>query len=204
MAGRPRLQSAFERIRFGPSRTLNVRDGLPSAAEATRRVDLWLRMHQAEPTGDVLIITGRGAGSEGGVSINRAAVLRTIAQLRRQGVVAGVREQNAGSFVVTVAPLRALLEAPARRRAERTVTLDRRPTTTIPGLDDDVRVTLRALAARALESLGVRVAAPSLLEAEMARQFSLIVRGAPGGTVSMEWLRRTLRRALSEFDDATN
>src|SRR6478735_11489094 len=101
------LQQAFYEVEFGASRTLNLRASLPTASEAARRVEAWLRQHQALQSGSVLIITGRGNNSEGGVSVVREAAIRVFHELRRKGIVESFVEHTAGSFVVTVAPMSA-------------------------------------------------------------------------------------------------
>src|SRR4051812_33539577 len=67
------LQQAFDEVRFGAARTLNLRASLPTASEAAARVDSWLRQHQVQRSDEVLVITGRGNNSEGGVSVVREA-----------------------------------------------------------------------------------------------------------------------------------
>src|SRR5258705_116075 len=42
------LQRAFDEARFGAARTLNLRESLPTGAEAARRVESWLRQHQVQ------------------------------------------------------------------------------------------------------------------------------------------------------------
>ena len=199
MGGGSNLRGALERLRFGPLRTLNVRAGQLSGAEAARRVDRWLRSKQVELTGEVHIITGRGAGSPGGIPVVRDASLRTLRSLVRQGVIRDVRADTAGSFIVRLAPLRALLEAPARRRTETPPPPHRAET--ILGLETDTRVALRTLAVRALESLGVGID-DALVTAEMERQFTVLVRAAPTGPSPDRWLRAAMDRALLEYNDA--
>ena len=41
-----RLQQAFDELHFGPSKTLNLRDLLPTADQATTRAESWLRERQ--------------------------------------------------------------------------------------------------------------------------------------------------------------
>src|SRR5688572_21607642 len=94
------LQRAFDEVRFGPSRILSVRDSMPSAREAEYRVEQWLRTKQAERAGEVLVITGRGAGSVDNVPVVRGTVQKLLGALRRRGVVSQVEEHTAGSFVV--------------------------------------------------------------------------------------------------------
>ena len=94
------LQQAFDEVRFGATRTLNLRASLPTGAEAARRVDVWLRQHQMQQSGELLIITGRGNNSEDGISVVREATLRVFHELHRKGVVQEFVEHTAGSFVV--------------------------------------------------------------------------------------------------------
>src|ERR671921_2398468 len=93
------LQRAFDEVRFGAARTLNLRESLPTGAEAARRVEAWLRQHQVQRSGELLVITGRGNNSESGVSVVREATLRVFHELRRKGVVEGFAEHTPGSFV---------------------------------------------------------------------------------------------------------
>src|SRR3989304_6999857 len=104
-------------LRFGRENTLDLRSSLPTGAEAAHRAELFLRERQVASAPEVLVITGRGNQSADGVPVVRPAVAAVLARLRRQGVVAGWQEHTPGSFVVTPAPITALLEAPRRRRA---------------------------------------------------------------------------------------
>src|SRR5689334_3336067 len=97
------LRQAFDQARFGPQRTLNLRETLPTAAAAVIRTEAWLRQHQIDRTDEVLIITGRGNQSIGGVSVVREAVIRLLHTLKRRGVVTGHQEHTPGSFAVTLA-----------------------------------------------------------------------------------------------------
>src|SRR5207302_3579071 len=81
------LHRAFDTVRFGASNILNLREGLPSVVEATRRAESWIRQRQVEGASEVLLITGRGKGSEGGISPVREAIVRLIASLRRRGIL---------------------------------------------------------------------------------------------------------------------
>ena len=108
--------AAFERVRFGPLRTLNVRASKLTRQESAARVESWLRSKQVELTGEVLVITGRGAGSLDGIPVVKEATQKVLNRLRRLGVIESYGEDTPGSFIVSLAPLRSLLEAPARRR----------------------------------------------------------------------------------------
>ncbi len=66
--------SALDEARFGMQRTLNLRESLPTVADAVARAEAWLRERQVTITGEVLIVTGRGKGSPGGVSVVREAI----------------------------------------------------------------------------------------------------------------------------------
>lgn len=105
------LAAAFDEARFGPARTLDLRAGLPTVAEALRRAEPWLRERQMAHAGEVLVITGRGLGSPGGVGAIRAAIGPMLTRLKRAGVIERVAEHNAGAFVVALAQIPALFEA---------------------------------------------------------------------------------------------
>ncbi|MFN2567473.1 MAG: hypothetical protein ABR499_20955 [Gemmatimonadaceae bacterium] len=195
------LWHAFDEARFGRERTLNLRASLPTPDEATRRADAWLRQQQIARTGDVLVITGRGKGSHEGVSVVREAVIRLLHSLKRKGVVASHEEHTPGSFVVTLAPMTALLEAPRRQRDARREVRTPRPAAppSLESLQPQTRDLLRDLAARALDHLGVHDRGP-FLEGEMLRQFSVLAAGIPVGTDRERALREAIRRAMEEYD----
>lgn len=198
MSSRPPA-SALERARFGPLRTLNVRVSLLTAEESAARVEAWLRSKQVELTGDVLVITGRGAGSIGGVPVVKDATQRVLNRLRRLKVIEAYGEDTPGSFVVTLAPLRSLLEAPKRRSTPSPMPARRKPN--IRGLKPDTRDRLQYLAGRALDALGVKRVTDKQVEAEMERQFSLIARTAPSGVDADKWVDSAVSRALREYAD---
>jgi hypothetical protein len=195
------LQQAFDEARFGPDRTLNLRTSLPTVAEATRRVELWLRERQMAKAGEVLVITGRGAGSEGGVSVVREAVQRLLTQLRKTGVVREMQEHTAGSFVVTLAPVTALFEAGRRTRRESGPIPVIVEPGALRGLEVETLVLLRQLADRALDTLGIQARPASMIEHEMLRQFAALGGGVPEGGDREGRLRAAMRVALDEFDD---
>src|SRR3954464_3422487 len=119
------LREAFDEARFGNGRTLNLRESLPTAAEAVARSEAWLRQQQvqlatADEVPEVLIITGRGNNSEGGVSVVRSAVEGLLHRLKQRGVVLRHEEHTAGSFVITLAPVKDLwtVRAPKQSVAE--------------------------------------------------------------------------------------
>jgi hypothetical protein len=190
------LRQAFDEMRFGARRTLNLRESLPSAADATARADAWLRQQQVNRADEVLIITGRGNRSVEGFSPVRDAVRRLLHVLKRRGVVTGHAEHTPGSFVVTLAPLTALWESPRRNRDRGVVP----PARTPPSLDElqpETRVLLRHLAERALEGLGLKDT-EDYLEAEMLRQFGAIAAGIGEGPRREARLRAALRAALEQ------
>ena len=105
------LRQAFDEIHFGATRTLNLRLSLPTASEAASRLERWLRQHQVQQSGEVLVITGRGNNSVDGISVVREASIRVFHEMRRKGVIEGFSEHTAGSFAVTRAPVKAMFDA---------------------------------------------------------------------------------------------
>jgi hypothetical protein len=192
------LRQAFDEVRFGDRRTLNLRESQPTAQDATARTEAWLRQQQVDRAEEVLIITGRGNQSEGGVSVVREAVIRLLHVLKRRGVIKGHEEHTPGSFVVTLAPVSALWES-ARRNGGRGVAPPPRTPPSLDELDEESRVMLRNLAERALEGLGIKDT-QEFMQGEMLRQFSAIaatVRDAPDRDAS---LRAALRTALDQHE----
>jgi hypothetical protein len=196
-----KLWQAFDEARFGAERTLNLRATLPTPDEATRRADSWLRQQQIAQTGDVLIITGRGKGSHEGVSVVREAVIRLLHSLKRKGVVASHEEHTPGSFVVKLAPIHELLEAPRRLRdaSRKSQTPPPPEPPSLEALQPQTRALLRDLAGRALDHLGVHDR-ERFLEGEMLRQFSLLAAGIPNGVDRERWLQEAIRRAMEAYD----
>ncbi|HEV8217324.1 MAG TPA: Smr/MutS family protein [Gemmatimonadaceae bacterium] len=192
------LKQAFDEARFGSQRTLNLRESLPTADQATKRAESWLRQSQVARAGEVLIITGRGRGSDGGISVVREAINALLHVLRRRGVVREFREHTAGSFVVTLAPIAELWEAPRRKRDRATAEPPNQPPT-LQGLDEHTRVLLHDLAERALEGLGVKDTA-EFIEGEMARQFSAIAASIGAGRDDEAALREAIRAALEQHE----
>lgn len=192
------LRQAFDEVRFGPQRTLNLRESLPTPADATARAEAWLRQQQVDRAEEVLIITGRGNQSEGGVSVVRDAVVRLLHVLKRRGVITGHEEHTPGSFIVTPAPLSALWESPRRNRGRGVAPPPKTPPS-LEDLDEETRVMLRNLAERALEGLGLKDTA-TFLQGEMLRQFGAIaatVGDAPGREAR---LRTAIRAALDQHE----
>jgi hypothetical protein len=192
------LQQAFDEVRFGAARTLNLRSTLPTGSEAAARLERWLRQHQVQQSDEVLVITGRGNNSEGGIAVVREASIRVLHELRRKGVIEAFAEHTAGSFVVTLAPMKAMLQAVGRRREQ---TPPPRPAAppTLEALADETRQLLRVLAERSLDALGVRDRAP-FVESEMLRLFGSLAATVPEGPDRERRLRTALRSAMSEYD----
>lgn len=195
------LKHAYDEARFGSDRTLNLRTHLPTAEEARRRADAWLRERQASGAGEVLVITGRGNNSDAGFSVVREAVARTLRTLRRLGVVDAIAEHTPGSFVVTLAPMRRLWES-ARRAIPATHDRAARHVAAPVGLEPETVALLRALAERSLDALGIRDR-EAFLEREMATQLAVLVRAVPDGPDREARLREVIRRALDEDDERT-
>jgi hypothetical protein len=192
------LQQAFDEARFGATRTLNLRESLPTADQAATRAESWLRQQQIDRAGEVLIITGRGNNSAGGYSVVREAVIRLLHVLRRRGVVAGHEEHTAGSFVVALAPVSALWESP-KRNAGRGVAAPSRTPPSLDELDAETRQLLRNLAERALEGLGVKDTA-DFLEGEMLKQFGALAKSVGDAPGREARLRAAVRAALDQHE----
>ncbi len=195
------LRQALDEARFGSERTLNLRATLPSAEEATRRAEAWLRQQQAASAGEVLVVTGRGNSSPGGVSVVREAVARLLSSLRRRGVVADVREHTPGSYVVRLASLRDLAEAPRPKRERAAPAPHPADPPAIAALEPETRALLRRLAEQALDALGIATGEP-FVEAEMVRQFALLAAGVPDGADRERRLRVVLARAIDEYEES--
>ena len=194
------VDRAFDELRFGPQRTLNLRDGLPSADAAVARAESWLRQQQVAKAGEVLVVTGRGNNSEGGIAVVRDAVVKLFFSLRRRGVIAGTQEHTAGSFVVRLAPVAALFAAP--RRLRHPMEQYAPDPTSLAGLGDETRALLRELAVRTLQSLGVAGAAKRFVQDEMRRQFAALAAGVPEGPDRERRLRAAVEGAIAELDDS--
>lgn len=194
------LQQAFDEARFGARRTLNLRAQQPTAEEAKARCEQWLRQQQVEGATEVLIITGRGLRSVGGFSPVRETIAALFPSLRRRNVITAFQEHSPGSFVVMLAPLRALFEAPKRRREKADVA--RLAIPQLAALEADTIALLKDLAYLQLQSLGVRSPAPSIVEDEMLRQFSALSPAVGQSGDAEARLQQALVRALDEHDTA--
>ncbi|MDP9205419.1 MAG: hypothetical protein M3P12_08180 [Gemmatimonadota bacterium] len=190
---------AFDEAAFGQKNILNLRESLPTAADARFRVEAWLRERQVSRAGDVLVITGRGNQSPNGVSPVREAILALLPSLRRRGVVREWKEHSPGSFVVKLGSISSLLEAPRRKRERKSSTPIPRPRS-LEGLDSSTLALLRRLAVRSLESLGVRDPA-SFIEVEMLSKFNSLAGGVTPGAEGEARLRAAIAAALEQLDD---
>ena len=161
-------------------------------------MERWLRQHQVQQSGEVLVITGRGNNSESGIAVVREASIRVFHELRRKGVIVGFAEHTAGSFVVMLAPVKAMFDAASRRR-ERTPLPPPATPPTLEALTDETRQLLRALAERSLDTLGVRDRTP-FMEAEMLRLFGSLASTVPEGPDRERRLCTAIRSAMSEYD----
>jgi len=194
----PTLRQAFDEMRFGADRTLNLRTHHPSREQAVRRAENWLRERQMSRAKEALVITGRGNNSPDGVSVVREAIAQLLASLRRRGVLTDIIEHTPGSFVVTFAKLSAVRDAPERTRNP--LDLPPRDPAALAALEPETRAVLRRLAKRAIEELGV-AATPSFVEQEMLAQFGAAAAGVPDGPSREQRLRDVLEATLSEYDD---
>lgn len=192
------LSRAFDEIRFGPDRILDLHEQLPSGVQAAARVEAWLREKQAGGVREVLVITGRGNNSDGGVSVVREEVRRLLARLRRGGVVKEVAQHTQGSFAVTLAPLSALRDAPRRRRGPAPPRVS--DPASLMDLSSETRDLLRKVSLRALEELGIHDPEP-FVEREMLGQLSCAIRAIPDCADREERLRAALVILLAEYDD---
>jgi hypothetical protein len=201
-SGRVSLQpvwKAFDEAEFGAKNILNLRESLPTGADARHRAEGWLRERQISQSSEVLLITGRGNQSPGGVSAVRAAIVSLLPLLRRKGVVSEWREHSPGSFVVRLAPITEMLDAPRRKR-DREETQAPPDPLALAGLDTSTRSLLRRLAARSLEALGVRDI-DKFIEAEMLSKFNSLAGGIAPGVEGEVRLRDAIAAALEQLDE---
>jgi hypothetical protein len=201
-SGRVSLHSvwkAFDEAEFGPKNTLNLRESLPTAADARLRTEAWLRERQVSRASEVLVITGRGNQSPGGVSAVRAAIVALLPLLRRRGVVSEWREHSPGSFVVKLGSISSLLDAPRRKRDRMPMPAPADPKA-LSVLDPSTLSLLRRLAVRSLESLGVRDP-EKFVEAEMLSKFNSLAGGVVPGVEGEARLREAISVALEQLDE---
>lgn len=200
---RPKLKAlwnALDEAAFGPERILNLRELLPTAVEARSRTDVWLRSRQVMKPQEVLIITGRGNQSAGGVGIIRREILEMLPSLRRRGVVESWKEHTPGSIVVKLAPMSALLLASKRRRDASNAMPEEPDPESLAALESNTLRLLRQLAIQNLELLGVNDTKP-FIEQEMVRTFSALAGSVPPGENRESRLCDAIRRAIEEVSD---
>ena len=190
---------AFDEAEFGVKNILNLRESLPTAADARYRAEAWLRERQISRASEVLVITGRGNQSPGGVSVVRTAILELLPLLRRRGVVAEWREHSPGSFVIKLGSISGMLDAPRRKRDRDTDAVEQDPQA-LAALDGATLSLLRRLAVRSLESLGMREP-DKFVEAEMLSKFHSLAGGIPSGEGSEARLREAITAALEQLDE---
>lgn len=190
---------AFDEVEFGQKNTLNLRESLPTAADARFRAEAWLRERQVSRAGDVLVITGRGNQSPNGISPVREAILALLPLLRRRGVVDEWREHSPGSFVVKLASISSLLDAPRRKRDRTSIPPAPNPQS-LEGLESSTLALLRRLALRSIESLGVRDP-EKFIEAEMIAKFNSLAGGITPGAEGEARLRAAIAAAIEQLDD---
>lgn len=191
------LDRAFDEIRFGGQRTLNLRALQPTALQATQLAERWLREQQVLGAEEALVITGRGNNSVDGYSPVRESIVKLLPSLRRRNVIAGYAEHTPGSFVVSFAPVKALFEAPKRRR-EKPAAVPRPPS--LAGLDDETVRQLRDLAIMSLAVLGINSPTRVQLEDEMLRQFGVLSAALPEGADREALLQQAMLRAAEEYE----
>ncbi len=193
------LLKALDEATFGQKNILNLRESLPTAADARFRAEAWLRERQVSRAGDVLVITGRGNQSPNGISPVREAIVALLPSLRRKGVVSEWREHSPGSFVVKPASISSLLDAPRRKR-ERNASIVIPSPRALTGLETSTLSLLRRLAIRSLESLGVRDP-EKFIEAEMLSKFNSLAAGMTPGSEGEARLREAIKDALEQLDE---
>jgi hypothetical protein len=193
------LQRAFDELRFGPSRTLNLRAMQPTATQAATLTESWLRSLQVQGAEEALVVTGRGRNSVEGYSPVREAIVRLLPSLRRRNVISSFAEHTAGSFVVTFAPVRALFEAPNRRR-EKSERIPAPTPAALSALEGETLGQLRDLATLVLATLGVHSPTRAMIEDEMKRQFATLSAALPDDGDREALLQQAMQRALEEFE----
>jgi hypothetical protein len=190
---------ALDEAEFGPKNILNLRESLPSAADARFRAEAWLRERQVSRVSEVLLITGRGNQSPGGISAVRAAIVALLPALRRRGVVVEWREHTPGSFVVKLGSISSLLDAPKRKRDRALVAKPADPRS-LSELESSTLSLLRRLASRSLESLGVKQP-EKFINAEMLSKFNSLAGGVVPGVEGEARLREAIVTALEQLDE---
>ena len=194
------IERAFDALRFGADRTLNLRDDLPTAEQAVARAEAWLRQKQAEGVREVLVVTGRGVRSLDGVGRVREAVRKHLTALKRLNVVGEVSEHTAGSVVVTLLPFRAVVEPPRLRTkgAARAPVVAPATPTELAALAPATRDALRTLAHAAIDRLGVRLVTEAMVADEMRAQFAALSAALPPDVADREGALRALCARVHE------
>lgn len=189
---------AFDEAQFGQANTLNLRESLPTAADARFRTEAWLRERQVSGASGVLVITGRGNQSPDGVSPVREAIIGLMPSLRRRGVVSEWKEHSPGSIVVKLASISSLLGAPRRKRDRKSSKPPSNPRS-LEALEGSTLSLLRRLAVRSLESLGIREP-EKYIEEEMISKFNAMAGGTTPGPAGEARLREAILTALDQLD----
>ena len=197
---RDNLPRAFDEVRFGPERTLNLRPLQPTATQAAKQVEQWLRLMQVQGAKEVLLITGRGNQSIDHYSPVREAVLRLLPSLRRRNVISGYLEHTAGSFVVQPASMTALFDVPKRRRERSSSLVESASPVSLAALESETLRQLSELAVLTLAGLGVHSPSTAVLRDEMQHQFTLLTAGIPAGGDQEAVLQQAIQRAAEEFE----
>ena len=201
MIRRP-LQHALDELRFGRSGTLNLRASLPTASEAVKRAESWLRLKQAEGAREVLIVTGRGNHSFARIGVVREAVQRLLAYLSTRGVVEHHSEHSPGSFAVRLLPMTATVRGRETQSGSMAVPIVSPPT--LDGLSPETRDQLRVLASGTLQALGMRDPSSRFVQDEMERQCVQLAAALPPAATADERdasLRLAIARAIERLDD---
>lgn len=194
------LPRAFDEVRFGPERTLNLRPLQPTATQAVKQVEAWLRLMQVQGASEVLLITGRGNQSIDRYSPVREAIVRLLPSLRRRNVIKHYLEHTAGSFVVEPASMSALFDVPKRRRERSAAPVESLSPGSLEALEPQTLRQLRELAALTLAGLGVHSPTAAVLRDEMRHQFTLLTAGIPAGGDQEAVLQQAIQRAAEEFE----
>ena len=195
------IDRAFDEIRFGATRTLNLRAQQPTASQAVAQTEAWLRTLQVQGAAEALLITGRGLRSIDGFSPVREAIIKLLPSLRRRNVIRGFEEHTPGSFVILFAPVSALFEAPLRRR-ERAPKIAKPLPQTLAALDEETQRQLRDLASLSLSVLGIQSPTRLQIEDEMARQFSVLTVALVDDGDREALLQQAIMRAAEEYEAA--
>jgi hypothetical protein len=126
-------------------------------------------------------------------------MLALFPALRRRGVVTEWREHTPGSFVVKLATISSMLEAPRRRggRGLKPAVADPKALMALEGATLSL---LRRLAVRSLEALGVRET-EKFIDAEMLSQFNALAAVVTPGEGSEARLRQAISDTLDQMDE---